>query len=287
MVVAMLGFAIEDMLIKQLSAALPVGQILWIIGGGGALLFGGFAYWKEGPGLFSALLLPRVLLRNAFEAIGAIGFVTALALIPLSTASAILQAAPLIVTLGAALFLGEPVGWRRWMAIVAGMCGVLLILRPGFDGFDPMALFAVLGVCALGGRDVVTRAMPAGISSIKLALYAFVTMVPTGVAMMVFQGQPHVIPGPADSLRLVGTVLLGIAAYYAIVSATRIGEMSAVAPFRYTRLVFALILGALVFGERPDPLTLLGSAIIIASGLYTLWREARHRQPSPPPEALL
>ena len=280
MVLAMLGFAVEDMLIKQMAGALPVGQILATLGLGGVLLFAPLARLRTGPGLFDSLTQPRVMLRNAFEAVGTIGFVTAIALTPISTASAILQAAPLVVTLGAALFLGEQVGWRRWSAIAIGLIGVLLILRPGLDGFDPLSLFAVLGMVALSGRDVVTRTLPPRIHSMKLAVYAFLTLIPTGLILVWVQGGQMVRPDDTDALRLALAVVLGIAAYYCIVLATRVGDLSAVAPFRYSRLVFALVIGVVVFGERPDALTLLGSAIIVASGLYTLWRETRARPAS-------
>jgi len=183
--------------------------------------------------------------------------------------------------MGAALFLGETVGWRRWSAIIIGLIGVLLIIRPGFEAFDPLSLLALVGVIGLSGRDLVTRAMPPGISSAKLAIYAFVTLVPTGWLLLAVQGQSNVMPGTADSWRLVASVFLGIAAYYTIVLATRIGDLSAISPFRYSRLVFALIVGAIAFGERPDALTLLGSAIIVGSGLYALLRESRLRGTSP------
>ncbi|MFQ1700910.1 DMT family transporter [Loktanella agnita] len=282
MVLAMLGFALEDMFIKQMAGTLPVGQILILLGIGGALIFGTLARVYGDPLLSRALLHPAVILRNTGEVVGTLGYVLAIALTPLSSASAILQATPLVVTMGAALFLGETVGWRRWAAVSVGLCGVLLVIRPGLDGFDANSLFAVQGVIGLAIRDLATRRVPAHITSRQLSTYAFVIVIPTGAAMLFFNlaGQTPVMPDTENTLRMVLAIIAGVGGYYAIVAATRIGDLSMIAPFRYTRLIFALIIGFLVFGERPDLLTLIGAGVIVSSGIYTFWREARLRRTS-------
>lgn len=273
MVLAMLGFAIEDGLIKLLAGALPVGQIIGLLGVGGAIVFAilcrtrGEALWDAG------FLSPSILLRNLAELVGTLGFVTAIALIPLSTASAILQAAPLLVTLGAAVFLGEQVGWRRWAAILVGFCGVLLIIRPGTSEFDWLSLFAVLGVLGLATRDLATRRVAFSVSSMQLSFLAFLTLIPASAILLAAGGIAPVWPELTQSVLMVAAVLIAALSYFAITYAMRIGEIGFVTPFRYSRMIFALIIGLTVFGERPDALTLLGAAIIIASGLYTLWRE--------------
>ncbi|SIO23939.1 Permease of the drug/metabolite transporter (DMT) superfamily [Rhodovulum sp. ES.010] len=272
MVAAMAGFALEDMFVKFAAQRLPVGQILVILGTGGAMLFAALAL-RRGQRLWGRALLSRpVLLRNAGEVIATSGFVTAVALTPLSSVSAIIQATPLAVTLGAALFLHEPVGWRRWSAIVAGFAGVLLIVRPGLEGFEPASLFAVQAVFGLALRDLATRATPRSVGSLQLATWAFAILVPLGAVMVVFAGGPVPVGG-ADAGRLAAALLFGVLGYYAIVEAMRGGEIAAIIPFRYSRLVFGMGLGILVFGERPDALTYGGAALIIASGLYTFWRE--------------
>ncbi|UWQ97838.1 DMT family transporter [Rhodobacteraceae bacterium S2214] len=286
MVLAMFGFAVEDMLIKQMAAGLAVGQVITVLGIGGAIIFA-FIAKSYGDRLWSPdMLNPTLMLRNGFEMFGTLGFVAAIALTPISTASAILQATPLVVTLGAALFLGEAVGWRRWLAIGIGLFGVLLIIRPGMDAFDPKSLLAVMGVIGLAGRDLATRRIKATISSRVIAFYAFVVSIFTGLLLLAFgvTGSSWSMPGTVDTFRLIAAVFIGVAAYYAIVAATRIGEMSIIAPFRYSRLVFALVIGVFAFQESPDRLTLLGAFIIVASGIYTLWREAklRHASPSDP-----
>ena len=278
MTVAMLGFAIEDMFIKLLSATVPLGMVLILLGVGGAVVFSILALMR-GDALFSRDLLARsVLIRNAGELIGTVGFITAIALTPLSSASAILQATPLVVTLGAALFLGEQVGWRRWSAILVGFAGVILIIRPGFDAFEPASLFAVMGVVGLALRDLATRTVPRSISSMQLSTYAFLTLVPAGIGMLAFTGDaPRVLNG-LEWLLIAAALAFGVLSYYAIVAAMRMGDVAVITPFRYSRLVFALCFGVLFFGERPDMATLAGSALIVASGIYTFWREARLRR---------
>lgn len=280
MVLAMLCFAIEDMFIKFLGGAIPVGQIIALLGLGGALAMGAACIW-QGQALASRhLLAPSVIVRNAAEVFGTLGFVTALVLIPLSTASAILQTTPLVVTLGAALFLGEAVGWRRWMAIGIGLIGVLLILRPGVTGFDWNALFAVQGMLGLAIRDIATRRVPSTLSALQLSFAAFALLVPAGVAAMLSTGTDFVTPTLREWGILVLAALIGTFSYYFIVTAMRIGEVSFVTLFRYSRMVFALIIGVLVFSETPDAWTLIGVSIVIASGLYTLWRERIRKSPA-------
>lgn len=275
MVLSMAGFAIEDMFIKLMAGTLPVGQILLLLGVGGALVFGALSL-ARGDRLWSAdLRHPAVIGRTLGEMIGTVGFITAIALTPISTASAIIQAMPLAVTLGAALFLGEKVGWRRWSAIGVGFFGVLLVIQPGSDGFSILSLFAVIGVIGLATRDVSTRLVPGSISSVQLSTYAFVALIPTGAAMMFVEGRTWVAPDAQAWAWLFGAQLTGVFAYGAIVAATRMGDVSVIAPFRYARIIFALCVGALVFGERPDLLTLAGAAIIVGSGLYTLLRQAQ------------
>lgn len=279
MVAAMAAFAIEDMFIKRLSVDISTGQILMMLGAGGALVFGLLAS-RRGARLFSPVLLTRpVLLRNLGEVIGTMGFVTAIALTPLSSASAILQATPLAVTLGAAVFMQEAVGWRRWSAILVGFAGVLLIIRPGLEGFEPASLFAVQGVIGLAIRDLATRAVPREIGAMQLSAYAFGLLVPTGLVLLLVQGHSLTTPLPAQWGQFAGALVLGIVGYYSIVAAMRLGEVAVVTPFRYSRLIFAIIIGVTVFGERPDSLTLTGAALIVGSGLYTLLREAHlHRR---------
>lgn len=275
MVLSMLGFAFEDMFIKLLADALSVGQILVMLGFGGALVFGSVVVAQGRKPLSRDMLILPIALRALGEIIGTMCFVSAIVLTPISSASAILQATPLVVTLGAALFLGEAVGWRRWSAIIVGLLGVLLIIRPGMDSFQMLSLLAVGAVFALAMRDLATRRTPAIFSSMQLSFLGFVVIIPAGLILMVAQGDRFVLPRGIEWVYFLSGMSIGILAYYAIVAAMRVGEVSFVTPFRYARLLFALVIGVTVFGESPDALTLIGAAVIVLSGIYTVWRERR------------
>ncbi|WP_306117962.1 MULTISPECIES: DMT family transporter [unclassified Roseitalea] len=272
MVLSMAMFAVEDMLIKLTTATLGVGQIMLVLAVFGAAAFSLMA-WRSGTKLLTRDLLDRaVMVRNLGEIVGTIGFVTALALVPISVASAILQATPLAVTMGAAIFLREPVGWRRWTAIIVGFAGVMLIIRPGFAGFDANALFAVIGVAGLAARDLATRALPAAITSAQVSAYAYWALIPPALVLMMLDGGWRPVEGAAIAY-LCAAVVIGVFAYYILTHAIRIGDLSVIAPFRYSRLLFALLVGFFVFAERPDLPVLAGSALVIATGVYALYRE--------------
>ncbi|TKA95262.1 DMT family transporter [Cereibacter changlensis] len=277
MVLSMAGFALEDMLLKSVAQSLPVGEILMIFGLGGMLAFMVLAARRGERALHPAILSRAILLRAACESAGRLFYTLAIALTPLSSASAILQATPLVVVGGAALIFGEKVGWRRWTAIALGFAGVLIILRPGVEGFSLASLLAVAGMLGFAGRDLATRAAPTVLSNLQLGIYGFFMLIPTGAALLAFTGGA-VLPDPRQAALLLAATAVGVGAYYALTAAMRIGEVSVITPFRYTRLLFALILGVLVFAERPDAPTLIGSAVVVASGLYTLLRSARLRR---------
>lgn len=280
MVASMAGFAIEDMFIKWAAADVPTGQILLLLSVFGTPFFAAMAH-RQGASLWDRKALhPAVIWRNGGEMLGTAGFVTALALTPLTSATAIFQATPLAVTLGAALFLGEAVGWRRWTAILVGFSGVLLIIRPGMDGFDINSLWSIVAVIGLSARDVATRRIPQSISTMQLAAWGFVAVGILGAGMLAASGGAIWLTG-AQTGYIGGALLFGIGAYWAITQASRLGEISVITPFRYARLIFALIIGAVVFAERPDVITLSGAALIIGSGLYTFARERLRKRTLP------
>ncbi|MGQ0565456.1 MAG: DMT family transporter [Gemmobacter sp.] len=276
MVAAMAGFAVEDLLLKIVARTMPVGQILMIFGLGGALAFALLARMRGERVLHPAALSHPVIIRAGFEVTGRLFYTLAIALTPLASASAILQATPLVVVAGAALIFGETVGWRRWTAILVGFAGVLVILRPGLDGFSWLSILAVIGLIGFAGRDLATRAAPPVLGSLTLGVYGFAAMVPAGAVLLAWTGGA-VVPGWAMAALLGVTTGIGVAAYFALTLAMRTGEVSAVTPFRYTRLVFALILATVFLAERPDGWTLAGAALIVGSGLYTLARTNRRR----------
>ena len=278
MVLAMAAFAAEDALLKGLSGAVPTGQLLAVIGFAGMVVFGlWIALGSSGLNL-RQLLRPQVALRNLCEGVCAITFVTALATGDLSIASAILQAQPLLMTLGAALFLGEQVGWRRWMSIAVGFAGVLLIVKPGTAAFEFSSVLAIIAVVSLAVRDLVTRRLPPEVGSGLLSAGAFGSMGVAGLALMLLGGQQAILPTAGQAALMAATLCFGLLAYITMVVATRIAEIAVIAPFRYSRLLFAMLLAVAIFGERPDAATLLGAALIAGAGIYSMLREARLRR---------
>lgn len=272
MILAMAGFAAEDAFIKTLATTMPMGQVLIYLGLGGGI---GFAVLATRAGFCAfgrSFWHPMVMLRNAGEIAGTAGYVTALALVPLSLASSLLQTMPLFVALGAIVFFGERVGWRRWLAIGVGLAGVLVILRPGFEGFDPNALFALGGALALAARDLATRHRPASAHPLQLSSWGFFMLVPIGAAMLALSGGPERI-GWHEAALLAGALGLGMTGYHALTLAMQAGEVGFVTPFRYVRLVFAFTIAWAVFGERPDLWMFVGAGIVVGAGLYTLLRE--------------
>lgn len=280
MVLAMFCFTLLDTAIKALSAVMPVGQAVALISTGILLLM---MFWCviRGTPLWQAEFYNKwVVLRSLSEVGGTVLIATALSLIPLTTASAVIQATPLVVAMGAGLFLGQSIGWRRWLAIAIGFAGVLLIVRPGLDGFNPATLLAVTGMLALASRDLLTRGLNVNMTGLQLGMHAIAFVVPGSIALMVIQGQPMVQPAAGDWLLVLAGSVIGVASYLSIITATRTGNAGVISSFRYSRMIFALVIGFVVFGERPDAATLIGATIIITSGIFTLWREARLRRAS-------
>ena len=275
MILSMGFFAVEDALIKATSGQVPTGMIIWVIGLGGTLIcliwlpLRGVALWHPD------FVHPKVLMRTGFEVVGGMFFVPALSMIPLTTVSAVVQATPLLVAMGAALFLGQKVGWRRWAAIMVGLFGVLLIIRPGLEGFEAATLLAVVGVSCLAARDIVTRSLETELTSLQLTFHAYVGLIVAGVLLMLILGQSVVVPTQQSMVFLAMAIAISICAYLAIVAATRQGDAAMTSSMRYSRMLFALVIGYFAFEEVPDAMTLIGAGIVIAAGLYTLIREAR------------
>lgn len=269
MCLAMAGFAVEDALLKLAAGSLPVGQVLMTFGLFGVVAFSAWARLSGEPPLSRAMLRPAMILRSLSEIVGRLFFMLAIALTPLSTASAILQATPLVVMVGAVLIFGERIGPRRWLAVAVGFAGVMMILRPGTEGFGPLSLLAVLGMLGFAGRDLATRAAPPALSFRQLGVLGFAMLIVAGLIALPF-GPAPVRPDAAGWLGLTAASVAGIGAYTSLTIAMRTGEVGAVTPFRYTRLVFAILAGVTVFGERPDLWTVTGSTLIILAGITAL-----------------
>lgn len=280
-IVAMMGFTIEDMFVKQLSDTMAVGQILIALGVGSGTIFAVLSLLGGQSLTTRRVWQPIFLWRSLAEALAAICFTSALALVDISVVASVFQATPLVITMGAALFLGEKVGWRRWTAICLGFVGVVMIIRPGLDGFDPNVLIVLGAVLCVTVRDLITRKITADVSSTVISFQGFLSLVPAGFVLLWATGTEMTRPATPELWMLLGGVIFGAIGYYGIVRGMRLGDASVITPFRYTRLLFSLLVGVVVFHETPDAMTLAGASLIIATGIFTFVRESRLARTNP------
>jgi len=272
MILSMMGFTVNDLIVKSIGSALSIGQVMAIRG---AMLLVIIAFIVAYMGLhrrLAELLNVKLAFRSAMEVCATLCFLTALYRLPFATISAILQALPLTVALGAALFFHEPVGWRRWIAIGIGFIGVMIIIRPGLGGFEQSSLLVLVSVLFAAARDLVTRSLPESMPSLLVSGATTVSIAITGLALATAQGEWQSISS-MQLIKLAAAACFLFFGYQFIVMAMRIGEVAYVVPFRYTSLIWAIALGYIVFGELPDQLTVIGAGIVIATGLFTLYRE--------------
>ena len=273
MTLAMASFALEDLIIKILSKNMPVAQILLSVGiVSVCLLILVGKIQKIPPFRYQDLRNPIILIRTLSDMLGAIFIVYAISLISLSTVSSILQAIPLLVTAGSAIILKEKVGWRRWSAVIVGFIGVILILKPGMDSFQSSTIFAFLGIFFLGLRDLITRTINKDIPSLTISVYAFIATTLGGILLIPIS-KPFITFSLVHLQLIILSAIIACFSYFMLVLATRKGDVSVISPFRYTRLIFALILAVFILEENPDFVTISGAIIIVLSGCYTFWRE--------------
>jgi S-adenosylmethionine uptake transporter len=281
MTVSMACFTLNDTCMKAAGQDIPLFQAIMIRGVTTTLLL---ILVAAAAGGLRLRLGPRDRMLVALRTLGEVGaayfFITALFQMPLANVTAIIQTIPLAVTLAGALLLREPLGWRRLTAILVGFGGVLLIVRPGAEGFTAVSLYAVVSVAFVTLRDLVTRRLSAEVPSLTVAVSASAGVALFGAAGTIGADWAPVEAGPA--LLLAGASLFIVGGYITSVMVMRVGDLATVAPFRYTSLLFALVLGFLAFGDWPTPLTLLGAAIVAGSGIYTLVRERRLRRRAVP-----
>lgn len=280
MVAAMGLFAVSDAFIKLASSTMsPPHTTLFLIAGG-LIIFGTIAIVQKAPLRDPVAFHPVVLLRYVAEMVGVSGVVLALSRVPLSTVGAIMQAMPLLVVAGAALFLNEKVGWRRWVAIGVGFLGMLLIVQPGVEGFQLDVFWAVFAVLGLSARDILTRVTPPQIATSSLSTFTMLAALPFAVAWCaISEGQ--IVPDALNWWLVIAMSGFGSAGYFLLIVSVRMAEVSIVAPFRYTRLLFLLIIGIVLFGERPSPVMLLGATLILTAGIYAMLRERKQKTPLP------
>ena len=279
-IIAMLGamasFACGDSLMKLTSADLPTGELVWLRS---LLMVAATSLFALATGAFRnawRLLAPPMMLRAFADIGGAIAYQSALARMAFADLTAISQVNPLLVTAASAIFLAERVGWRRWTAACVGLMGVLLIIRPGTSAFTWWSVVALLSVLCATTRDVATKCIDRAVPAV-LIIWVSSGVVGLGAMLLAFVESWH-WPAPHVVLQIVGAAVFSLMGHAFIIAAVRKGDLSAVAPFRYSIIVWALILGYVIWGHFPDSMTLLGMAIVIGAGIYTFHRELAVRR---------
>jgi drug/metabolite transporter (DMT)-like permease len=271
MVAAMACFVSNDALVKFVSQDMPTSQLIFLRGLMATVLVLAAARAMGATRQIREVVRRPVAARAAVDALATMLYLVSLFNLPIANATAINLAAPLFITVFAVIFMHEQVGWRRWAAIGAGFAGVLLIIQPRAQGFNVFALVCLAATVCHAARDLLTRRIPRGIPSILVTLSTAIAVTLLSGALSLIEGWRAFGPAQIALLGLASLFLAG--GYYAIIDCMRHGEMSLVAPFRYTGLLWALIVGFLVWGDVPNELAWSGIALLVASGLYVLHRE--------------
>jgi drug/metabolite transporter (DMT)-like permease len=272
MTVSMAGFTLNDGITKHASESMNMGQVMFLRGAFATLFIAALAWHQGALSNLRLALQPTVIVRVACEMMATVTFLIALAQLPIANVSAVLQALPLAVTMGAALIYGETVGWRRWLSIAVGFAGVAVIVRPGLEGFSAYSLVALVCVGFCTARDLATRRIPEQVPTLLVSTATALVVSVCGAFLVQPMGG-WTNPGVFELFLLACAAGLLLVGYQFIILSMRTGEISFVAPFRYTGLLFSIALGFAIFGDIPDLAMILGSAIIVGSGLYMLYRE--------------
>lgn len=277
MMTSMVAFTCNDALIKAVIQTLPTYEAVTIRGGLVMLLMMVMAFVRGGVRLRipSGDYLPLVL-RTAGDVGSTALFMLALANMPLANLSAIMQVLPLAVTLAAALVFRDRLGWRRLVAIGIGFSGVLLILRPGTGAFDIWSAVALLAMLLVVLRDLATRTFSKAVGTSTIALYGGASVMLMGLVLGLHEDWRP--PSPYELGLISAAAVFLTVGYISAIATMRVGEISVVAPFRYTSLIWAILLGLIMFGEWPDSWTWAGSVLIVGAGIYTILRERRLRK---------
>ena len=265
------AYVINDALMKLLFSEISLFQALFLrsmIIVPPVVIIAWFA--KIAIGNLSNYNKRLVLLRVGAEVCATIAFLIALQHMPLANVTAILQALPLAITMAAALFLSEPVGWRRWIAILIGFIGVLIIVRPGVNDFNIYSLSAVVALILITVREVFTRKLTSKVPTITVALATVIVGVFSGIMMIGTEWHP--VNASSWPLILSAGVAVLIGTFLSVM-AMQTGEISFVSTFRYTAMLVAIGVGILIFDDWPDQLTLVGTVTIVVTGVYSFYRE--------------
>lgn len=274
---SMAGYTFNDACMKALSDDVPLSQAVFLRGVVTCLMLYGLGLALRSLSFrLGSREWKLILLRSLAEMGATYCFLSALFNMPIANVTAVLQALPLTIALAAWAFMGEPLGWRRLFAILVGFVGVVLIVKPGGDGFTLWSVYALAAVGFITLRDLVVRKMSPATPSMTVALVASIAItVAFGFASLGVDWAP-VTPRSGGLLTLSAAfIFMG---YLFSVMVMRVGDIGFIAPFRYTGLIWALIIGLIFFGEWPDWVTLVGAGIVVATGLFTLFRERQVSQ---------
>jgi drug/metabolite transporter (DMT)-like permease len=285
MIAAMSTFILNDTLVKLASdEGMPTGEILFLRGAIAVVLIGWMVAARGELRQWRTLLHGTVAWRTLGEVGATLIYLTALFQLPIANATVLMQTVPLASVAAAAWFLGEKVGFRRWTAIAIGFIGVVIVVQPGVGGFSVYSLLVLVAVGFVTLRDLITRSIPDNVPILLLTAATSAVVGLVGLVLGIFED--WVWPTWEVWLYVAGSSVTLTIAYYLIVVAMRAGEIGVVAPFRYVVIVWAIILGFLIWGDRPNQLTLIGTAIIIATGVYTFHRERQLSRRNAASEAL-
>lgn len=277
MMLSMLAFTINDTAMKAASDVLPLGQQVFLRGLAVCMIL---AVVVVATGAHRVPIprtdWRRIVIRSLAEVGAAYFFLTALFNMPIANATAILLLLPLCVSLAAYFFLGEYLGWRRLTAIAIGFCGVLLIVKPGTEGFNWATIYGLIAVAFVTLRDLITRKMTKAVPSVMITFMVAI-FVTVGFGLYAL-GEDWVRPRAYEVGLMSIAVVAVCAGYFLSVIVMRVGEVTFVAGFRYSSLLFSMGLGFVFFDEWPDIWTILGAAIIVLAGLFMLWRKRQIAQ---------
>jgi drug/metabolite transporter (DMT)-like permease len=271
-------FSLMDALVKWLSATYPVPQILLCNALFALVPVGAVVVRRGGLPQLRTRRLGLHLVRGLLGTTGGFLAFHAFSQLPLANAYAIIFATPLLITALSVPILGEAVGWRRWSAVLIGFIGVLVMLRPGFAPIGTGSLAALGAACASACAILLVRKLSVTETTTSIAFYSNVTaVVLTGIAF----SPTFVAPAVLDLALMAVSGLIGGTALLVLIAAYRRSPAALVAPFQYSQMLWAILLGALVWGDLPEPAMLLGASIVAGSGLFILYREtALGRRPT-------
>jgi drug/metabolite transporter (DMT)-like permease len=276
MVAATALFTCGDAAMKLISASLPTGETVFLRGVSTVTIVTVAAFWTGAIYRLRDAFVRVMGWRCLGDVGSAIFFQGALARMPFADLMGILQMTPLSLTAASALFLGEHVGWRRWTAIAIGFAGALLVIKPGSNAFNAWALLGVLSVLCGTLRDVSTRRLDVALSPLLIMMLSQIVVSSAALACWTFETWK--VPNPGEFTAIMFASVFSLVGHLCVIYSLRSGEIGAVAPFRYAGIVWAILLGFLIWNQLPDAVTLTGIFILASAGLYTFYREQQLRR---------